>query len=59
MVQFYATLILYENEFDLIGCFNVLEHIKEGDEVLKQINKALVEGGYYYCPTTQVLMESG
>ena len=45
MVQFDATAIPYESEFDVIGCFDVLEHIKEDNLVLKQINKALVEGG--------------
>lgn len=45
MVQFDATSIPNENEFDIIGCFDVLEHTKEEQEVLKQINKALVAGG--------------
>lgn len=60
MVQFDATSIPYENEFDIIGCFDVLEHIKEDQEVLKQINKALVAGGggNDYCPSTPILMES-
>jgi SAM-dependent methyltransferase len=35
----------YENEFDLIGAYDVLEHIKEDDQVLSQIHTALTPGG--------------
>lgn len=41
MLQMDATRIPYEGEFDVIGAFDVLEHIKEDELVLKQIHQAL------------------
>jgi SAM-dependent methyltransferase len=35
----------FEREFDLIGIFDVLEHIEEDEAVLREINRALVPGG--------------
>lgn len=40
-IQMDARNIPFENEFDVIGTFDVLEHIKEDEEVLTQMCKAL------------------
>jgi SAM-dependent methyltransferase len=44
-IQMDARNIPFENEFDVIGAFDVLEHIKEDKEVLKQIFMALEPKG--------------
>jgi SAM-dependent methyltransferase len=41
LFQMDATDIPYENEFDVIGAFDVLEHIEEDERVLAEIFKAL------------------
>ena len=45
LIQFNAMEIPYYNEFDIIGAFDVLEHIEEDEHVLAQINKAVVPSG--------------
>lgn len=45
LLQMDARKIPFRNEFDVIGAFDVLEHIKEDDLVLSNINKALKPGG--------------
>ena len=40
-----ARRIPFENEFDVIGAFDVLEHIDEDEAVLVQMHEALVSGG--------------
>lgn len=44
-MQMDARNIPFENDFDVIGAFDVLEHIKEDDEVLKQMHAALKPNG--------------
>jgi SAM-dependent methyltransferase len=44
-MQMDARNIPYESEFDVIGAFDVLEHIKEDEIVLQQMYKALKPGG--------------
>jgi SAM-dependent methyltransferase len=44
-MQMDARNIPYSEEFDVIGCFDVLEHIKEDDIVLSQLYKALKSEG--------------
>lgn len=41
LMQMDARCIPFENEFDVIGAFDVLEHIKEDEEVLAQMRGAL------------------
>lgn len=41
MLQMDATRIPYEREFDVIGAFDVLEHIQDDELVLKQMHQAL------------------
>lgn len=44
-MQMDARRIPFVSEFDAIGAFDVLEHIKEDEEVLSQLYKALRPGG--------------
>ncbi|MDK9709089.1 MAG: class I SAM-dependent methyltransferase [Desulforhopalus sp.] len=44
-MQMDARNIPFENEFDLIGAFDVLEHIKEDEDVLTQMYAALKPNG--------------
>ena len=48
-----ARQIPFEKEFDLIGAFDILEHVEEDELVLKQMYKACKPGGgdYYDCPS--------
>ncbi|MEI7788390.1 MAG: class I SAM-dependent methyltransferase [Chlorobiaceae bacterium] len=45
LVQLDARAIPYRNQFDVVGIFDVLEHIEDDEAVLKQIEKSLVNGG--------------
>ena len=45
LVQLDARDIPYSNQFDVVGIYDVLEHIKDDEIVLKQIQKSLVSGG--------------
>lgn len=45
LMQMDARHIPYVDEFDAVGCFDVLEHIREDEAVLKQIYQALKPGG--------------
>jgi SAM-dependent methyltransferase len=40
-----ARKIPFEEEFDVIGAFDVLEHVEEDEEVLSQLFKAVKRGG--------------
>ena len=44
-LQMDARRIAYQSEFDTIGAFDVLEHIKEDDVILQQLYQALKPGG--------------
>ena len=52
-MQMDARNIPFENEFDVIGAFDVLEHIKEDEEVLTQICAALKPEGYMLLTVPQ------
>jgi SAM-dependent methyltransferase len=45
LLQMDARSIPYEAEFDVIGAFDVLEHIDEDEAVLKEIQRTLKPGG--------------
>lgn len=45
LIQMNAESIPFESEFDLVGAFDVLEHINEDEETLRQIYKALKPTG--------------
>jgi len=45
LFQMDARAIPYENEFNVIGAFDVLEHIDEDELVLAQMHRAVADGG--------------
>ena len=45
LMQMDARTIPFEEHFDVVGAFDVLEHIEEDEEVLVQIRRALKPGG--------------
>ena len=45
LLQMDAQHIPFENEFDVIGAFDVLEHIDDDESVLRQMKGALAPGG--------------
>lgn len=51
--QMDARCIHYESELDVIGAFDVLEHIEEDNAVLQQIYKALKPGGFVFITVPQ------
>lgn len=52
-MQMDARQIPYVEEFDVIGAFDVLEHIKEDGLVLRQANAALVPDGFLVLTVPQ------
>lgn len=44
-VQMDARAIPFREEFDVVGAFDVIEHIEEDERVLAQMHEALVPGG--------------
>lgn len=44
-IQLDATRIPFESEFDLVGAFDVIEHIEDDESVLRGIGRALRPGG--------------
>jgi trans-aconitate methyltransferase len=51
--QMDAQYIPYESEIDVIGAFDVLEHIEEDEAVLQQMYKALKPGGFIFITVPQ------
>ncbi len=45
LVQMDARQIPFEGEFDVVGAFDVLEHIEEDELVLERMHRAVVPGG--------------
>lgn len=45
LFQMDARAIPFDDEFDIIGAFDVLEHIQEDELVLKQMHQAVRQGG--------------
>ncbi|WP_206120588.1 class I SAM-dependent methyltransferase [Stenotrophomonas sp. TD3] len=45
LFQMDARRVPFDTEFDVIGAFDVLEHIEEDESVLSEIHRALVAGG--------------
>ncbi|MEO8664100.1 MAG: class I SAM-dependent methyltransferase [Ignavibacteria bacterium] len=52
-IQVDATRMPFENQFDAIGTFDVLEHISEDRLVMKNIFKALKPGGLFFITVPQ------
>jgi SAM-dependent methyltransferase len=53
LIQMDARNVPFENEFDVIGAFDVLEHIKEDEEVLAQMCVALKPEGLIFITVPQ------
>lgn len=53
LFQMDARRIPYENEFDLIGAFDVIEHIEEDEQVLREAHRALKPGGGFVLTVPQ------
>jgi SAM-dependent methyltransferase len=45
LVELDAREMPYEREFDVVGAFDVIEHIRDDVDVLRGMRRALVEGG--------------
>ncbi len=43
----------YENEFDAIGAFDVLEHVEEDTQVINNVYKALKDNGLFFISVPQ------
>ncbi len=52
-VQLDAINIPFKNEFDAIGCFDVLEHIDEDVKVMQELAKALKQNGLLFITVPQ------
>lgn len=52
-IQCDATNLPFENEFDAIGAFDVLEHIENDELVMKNIFKALKRNGKFFISVPQ------
>lgn len=53
LMQMDARNIPFEEEFDVIGAFDVLEHIEEDEQVLKQVYAALKPEGFMLLTVPQ------
>lgn len=53
LMQMDARHIPFDNEFDVIGAFDVIEHIAEDEAVLSQLYSALKPGGYLLLSVPQ------
>jgi SAM-dependent methyltransferase len=51
--QMDARAIPFHDEFDLVGAFDVVEHIQQDTEVLAQVHKALKRGGGFVLTVPQ------
>ena len=47
LVQMDARAIPYTDEFDIVGAFDVIEHIEDDELVLEQLHRALRPGGLF------------
>jgi len=58
LVQLDARNIPWRNQFDVVGIFDVLEHIEDDEAVLYQILQSMVRGGGVdYHSSTPVVVE--
>jgi len=52
-VQLDARNIPYQDKFNIIGMFDVIEHLEEERQVMEEINKALKKSGYVLISVPQ------
>lgn len=53
LVQLDATHMPFENEFNAIGAFDVLEHIEEDVSVIQEVHRSLKSGGLFMISVPQ------
>ncbi len=53
LIQLNALQIPFEEEFDAIGAFDVIEHIDDDISVIQQVHKALKQNGYFFITVPQ------
>ena len=44
-LQMSASALPYEDEFDVVGAFDVLEHVEDDDAMLSEMRRAVKRGG--------------
>ncbi len=54
-IQLNACDIPFESTYNIIGAFDVIEHIDDDVSVIKNVHKALVEGGYFILTVPQYM----
>jgi SAM-dependent methyltransferase len=54
-IQLDATRIPFQEKFDAVGAFDVLEHIEEDVEVMKNVHKSLKKGGLFFISVPQYM----
>ncbi|PIY09621.1 MAG: SAM-dependent methyltransferase [Flexibacter sp. CG_4_10_14_3_um_filter_32_15] len=54
-IQLDATRIPFEGKFDAVGAFDVLEHIEEDVEVMKNVHKSLKKDGLFFISVPQYM----
>lgn len=52
-IQLDATQMPFEDSYDAIGAFDVLEHIEADEKVMQEVHKALTKGGYFFISVPQ------
>jgi SAM-dependent methyltransferase len=53
LLQMDARRVLFENEFDVIGAFDLLEHMEEDEAVFREMHRAVTAGGGIIVTTPQ------
>ncbi|GIV30228.1 MAG: methyltransferase [Bacteroidia bacterium] len=53
LIQLNALQMPFEEEFDAIGAFDVIEHIDDDLRVMQQVHKALKQNGYFFITVPQ------
>ena len=52
-IQLDATAMPFQAEFDIVGAFDVLEHIQDDERVMQGVNRALRPGGLFLITVPQ------
>jgi SAM-dependent methyltransferase len=55
LIQLDASQMLFNNQFDTLGAFDVIEHISDDEKVLKNCYMALKPGGHIYITVPQFM----
>ncbi len=53
LIQLDATQMPFQNEFDVIGAFDVIEHIQEDEKVMQNVYHSLKPNGYFIITVPQ------